>query len=342
MRSEGSFTQRRKEKTKEHKGLNVTRSLRASVLPLCAFARNFFVLSLIFTLLSFSASAQRQKKPAAASAKSVTISTEPSAVVWLDEVRRGVTDAGGKLLIKNVAAGRHALRVRARGFKEASQTLTAAQRGEVGLRLVRTTDEAELMFQAAEEAREKAKDEAGRKEAASLYRNAIKLRQNFAAAHLGLARSLLELNDYNSALEEIEQARAARPVYPEASAVEGRILRMAADEGAAIEAFERAISEANGFQPEAHTGLALIYEDKGRYEEAAAEFRKALGQLSDTEPVLYQLLGAIYEKQEKYKEAVAAYEKYLELAPDGSLAPAIRSVMEQLRKQAAGDTGLPY
>jgi tetratricopeptide (TPR) repeat protein len=300
---------------------------------------------LAMTLCAPHAFAQKSRKPAAqsnASTKSINVRTEPKAVVWLDEVRRGVTDADGKLVIKNVASGRHTLRVRASGFKETSLTLQALQRGDVAVRLSRTTDEAELLFQQAEEAREKAKDDAARQGAAELYRSAIKLRSQFAAAHLGLARSLLDLNAYNDALKEIEAARAARPVYPEASAVEGRVLRMAADEAAAIEAFKRAISEARGFQPEAHTGLALVYEDKGRYEEAAAEFRKAIAQLSDTEPVLYQLLGAIYEKQEKYKEAVAAYEKYLELAPDGSLAPAIRSVMEQLRKQAAGETGLPY
>ena len=153
---------------------------------------------------------------------------------------------------------------------------------------------------------------------------------------------MLELNDYAEALAAIDAALALRQNYPEASAVEGRILRMAADEAAAIDAFQRAIDQGHGFQPEAHTGLALVYQDKGRYEEAAAEFVKALGQLSDTEPILYQLLGAVYEKMEKYKEAVAAYEKYLELAPDGNLAPAIRSVMDQLRKQAEGKNGLPY
>ena len=310
----------------------------------------FPILLLILAVQSLSAPhafAQRRKKTAVAASsnaagKSITVRTEPKAVVWLDEVRRGVTDADGKLALKNVAAGRHALRVRAGGFKETSLTLLPAQRGEVAVKLSRTTDEAELLFQQAEEARETAKDDAARQGAAELYRKALKLRSQFAEAHLGLARTLLDLNDYNSALEEIEAARAARPVYAEASAVEGRVLRMAADEAAAIEAFQRAIREAKGFQPEAHTGLALVYEDKGRYEEAAAEFRTAISQLSDTEPVLYQLLGAIYEKQEKYKEAVAAYEKYLELAPDGSLAPAIRSVMDQLRKQAAGETGLPY
>lgn len=299
------------------------------------------VLLITATLCVSDAPAQK-RKPAASASKSVTVRTEPNAIVWMDEVRRGTTDTEGKLLIKNVSAGRRVLRVRAGGFKEASVTLAPAQRGEVQVRLVRTTDEAELLFQQAEAAREKARDEAARKEAAELYRRSLKLRPKFAAANVGLARALLEMNDYNAALAEIDAAYAARPVYPEASAVEGRILRMAADEAAAIEAFQRAISDAKGFQPEAHTGLAMLYEDKGQYEEAAAEFRKAIAQLSDTEPVIYQLLGAVYEKLEKYKEAVAAYEKYLELAPDGSLAPAIRSVMDQLRQQAEGRGGLPY
>ena len=69
--------------------------------------------------------------------------------------------------------------------------------------------------------------------------------------------------------------------------------------------------------------------------------RKALEQLSDSEPVIYQLLGAVYEKQQKYKDAVAAYEKYLQLAPNGSLAPALRSIIDQLRRDAEGQEIVP-
>jgi tetratricopeptide (TPR) repeat protein len=281
--------------------------------------------------------AQRKRSAAAApaSAKSITVQTEPEAVIWLDEVRRGVADASGKLEIKDIKAGRHTLRVRAGGFKEKVQPLLPSQRGQLKVPLVRTTDEAELLFQQAETAREKAKDDEARKAAAELYRGALKARPAYAAAHVGLARVLLDLNDYTGALDEIAQARRARPLYPEASAVEGRILRMSAFINEAIEAFRRSVREARGFQPEAHTGLALVFEEKGMNEEAVTEFRAAIAQLSDTEPVLYQLLGAAYEKMEKYKEAVEAYEKYLQLAPEGSLAPAVRSIIDQLRRQAA-------
>ena len=287
--------------------------------------------------------AQRKSAKAAAqaSSRSIVVRTESKAVVWLDDVRRGVTDEAGRLTLLKVSAGRHTLRVRARGFRETSLAITPARRGAIEVKLARTTDEAELLFQQAEESRESARNDEARNQSAELYRRALKLRPRMASAHLGLARVLLDLNDYNTALEEINAARAARPVYPEASAVEGRILRMAADTGAAMDSFRRAIREGRGFQPEAHTGLALVLEEKGRYAEAVEEFRAAINQLSDTEPVLYQLLGAAYEKIEKYREAVQAYEKYLELAPEGTLAPAVRSILDQLRRQAAEQEGAP-
>jgi tetratricopeptide (TPR) repeat protein len=304
-------------------------------------------LALLFICVSLGAPeahAQKNRKKArdaSASTRSITVSTEPNAVIWLDEIRRGVADAGGKLTLERVTAGHHTLRVRAGGFKERQLPLPANARDQFEVRLTRTTDEAELTFQQAETAREKAKDDEARRAAAELYRRAIELRPAFPAAHVGLARVLLDLNEYKKALAEIDEARRDRPVYPEASAVEGRIHRYAAFWDDAVASFRRAIREARGFQPEAHTGLALLLEEKGMNEEAAAEFRKAISQLSDSEPVIYQLLGAVYEKMEKYKEAVEAYEKYLQLAPDGNLAPAVRSVIDQLRKQAEEQSTQP-
>lgn len=277
-----------------------------------------------------------QAHPRPPSSNALTIKTEPNAIVWLDDIRRGATDATGKLVLDRVSSSRHNLRVRANGFKESAMPLLPGRRGIVSVRLVRTTDEAELTFQQAEEAREKAKDDDSRRQAMELYRRALKLRAAFPAAQVGLARELLELNKYQEGLTAIETARLSRAIYPEASAVEGRIYREMAFADEAIKSFQRAIREARGFQPEAHVGLARVYEERGQYGSAASEFETAIKQLSDSEPVIYQLLGAIYEKLEKYKEAVATYEKYLELAPNGNLAPAVRSIIDQLRREAAG------
>jgi len=151
----------------------------------------------------------------------------------------------------------------------------------------------------------------------------------------------MDTNEFKQAHAEIEAARRTRPSYAEASAVEGRIYREEAFSDEAIRSFRRSIKEGGGIQPEAYVGIARVLEDKGQFAEAIVEYKKALDQLSDSEPVIYQMLGAAYEKIQKPKEAVAAYEKYLELAPNGSYAAAIRSILEQLKREAAGEEIIP-
>jgi tetratricopeptide (TPR) repeat protein len=278
--------------------------------------------------------------PAIKAQQQLVITTEPNAIVWVDDVRRGTTDASGKLTLTKVTPRRHTIRVRANGFKETAVPLVAGRRA-ISVKLVPTSNEAELMFQKAETARETARDGAARQKAADLYRESIKLSPSNAPAHVGLARVLLDLGNFNDALDEIDAARQARPNYAEASAVEGRIHRDEGNLDQAVRSFRRSIREAKGFQPEARVGLARTLEDKGQFAEAVVELRAAIDQLSDSEPVIYQMLGAAYEKLEKPKEAVAAYEKYLQLAPNGSYAAAIRSILDQLKREAAGETIIP-
>jgi tetratricopeptide (TPR) repeat protein len=288
----------------------------------------------VFAVLLFSVA------PAISAQTALTITTEPNAIVWIDEIRRGTTDASGKLSIAKVSAGRHSVRVRATGFKETVTPLLPGRRA-LEVKLVRTTDQTELLFQEAETAREKARDDPAQEKAADLYRQAIKARPAYPAAQVGLARVLMDLNQFKDAHAAIDAARRTKPSYAEASAVEGRIYREEAFGDDAIRSFRRAIREGGGVQPEAYVGIARVYEDKGQFAEAIVEFRKALAQLSDSEPVIYQMIGAAYEKMEKPREAVTAYEKYLQLAPNGSYAAAIRSILEQLKREAAGEQIIP-
>jgi tetratricopeptide (TPR) repeat protein len=288
----------------------------------------------VFAVLLFSIA------PAISAQTAVTITTEPNAIVWIDEIRRGTTDDSGKLVVAKITANRHSVRVRAAGFKETVTPLLPGRRA-LDVKLVRTTEQAELLFQEAETAREKARDDPALEKAADLYRQAIKARPAYPAAQVGLARVLMDLNQFKEAHAAIDAARRTRPSYAEASAVEGRLYREEAFGDDAIRAFRRAIREGGGVQPEAYVGLARVYEDKGQFAEAIVEFKKALAQLSDSEPVIYQMIGAAYEKMETPKEAVAAYEKYLQLAPTGSYAAAIRSILEQLKREAAGEQIIP-
>jgi len=298
-----------------------------------------------FCLIGFSALTVLAQKPATTQAtRTITIITEPNAIVWLDDLRRGITDESGKLIIKPVTAGAHKLRVRADGFKEASQNLTAAQKGDVKIALVVTDDQAELTFQEAERL-----STTDREKAIAAYRKAISLRPKYAEANLALARVLSAKGDNEGALKAIATAKKARLNYAEASAVEGRIYVSEGDEEKAIAAFKRAIKEGRGVQPEAQTGLGLLYKEKAEafgsmgdfeleeanYMLAIGYFRKAVSQLAGAPDAvtIYQFLGLAYEKMKKFDEAIAVYEEFLRVFPESNEATAVNSFILQLKKQ---------
>ena len=273
----------------------------------------------------------------------ITVSTQPETTVWIDGVRYGKTDKSGTLKITSVAAGAHTLRVRADGFKERSQPITAVQKGEISVTLVKTTDEAELAYQEAERLASGDRDKS-----ADAYKRAIKLRPAYPEAFLGFARVLSETGDFDEAQSAITSARKLRPGYAEASAVSGRIYKDNGDEAKAIAAFQRAMAEGKGFQPEAYTGLGLLYKEKAEgfggsgdfekeavnYAESAKYLKSALKQLSGAPDamVIYQLLGLIYERQKKYAEAITTYEEFLRVFPNSVEATAVRSFIVQLKK----------
>ncbi|MFM9905751.1 MAG: tetratricopeptide repeat protein [Pyrinomonadaceae bacterium] len=283
------------------------------------------------------------QKTAPVQFRSITVTTQPDTIVWIDGVRYGKTDKNGSFVIKTVAAGAHTLRLRADGYVDKTQSLTPGQKGEIKVTLVKTTDEAELAYQEAERLTTTDRDKA-----ADAYRKAIKLRPNYPEAYLGLARVILDAGDLETAKEAIASARKLRPGYADASAVEGRIQKENGEEVKAIAAFKRAITEGKGFQPEAYAGLGLLYKERAEgfggagdfeneginYTESAKYLKSAVKQLAGAPDalVIYQLLGLVYERQKKYTEAISIYEEFLRLFPDAVEASAVRSFIVQLKK----------
>jgi len=280
--------------------------------------------------------------------RSIVIISEPGAVVWIDGVRFGKTDNDGRLTVSTISSGTHSIRLRSDGFKEKIQPLTAIQKGEVKIALLKTTDEAELTFQEAERL-----TSVDREKAAAAYRKAIKSRPNYPEAFLGLARVLLDAQDTEEAAKAIASARKLRSGYAEASAVDGRIQKESGEEEKAIAVFKRAITEGKGFQPEAYAGLGLLYKEKAEtagnsgdfdgenanFTESAKYLRTALKQLSGAPDamVIYQLLGLIYERQKRYAEAIALYEEFLRIFPDTAESTAVKSYIVQLQKDMASN-----
>lgn len=299
--------------------------------------------ALLFALAYLVASAFSQPtKPV--QYRTISITTEPDSIIWIDAVRYGTTDSSGKLVIKTLAPGAHIVRVRANGFKELNKTVTAVQKGELSIPLAKTTDQAELAYQAAEDLMG-----SDRQKAIDAYKKAISLRPKYPEAFLGLARAYSESGDAENAAKGIRDARRLRPVYAEVSAVEGRTFKDGGDEAKAIVSFNRAIKEGKGFQPEAYAGLGLLYKEKAEnaggggnfdaesenYDTAAKYLATAIKQLSGAPDaiVIYQLLGLVYERQKKFKEAIATYNEFLGVFPESGEASAVRSYIVQIEKQ---------
>lgn len=298
-----------------------------------------FVLSFLLAAATLAAFAQQQPR-------TFVVAAKPKASVWLNNVLFGKTDDSGKLTIKTFLSGKLTLRVRADGYKEATQNLLATQKGDVAVNLVETTDKAELAFQEAE--RLGALD---REKAVEAYQAAIKLRPRYAEAYVAMARVLSEMGELEDALAAVRQAKKLRPAYAEASAVEGRIHKDNGDDEKAVAAYKRAISEGKNFQPEAYAGLGLIYKEKGEgfsstgdyeseianYTEASKYLQTALTQLSGSPDsvVIYQLEGLIYERMKQYDKAIKIYEEFLRLFPDATEASAVQSFITQIKKKKA-------
>ena len=276
--------------------------------------------------------------------RSLTIVTEPNSTVWIDGVRYGVTDSGGKLTIASVLPGVRSVRVRAKGFAEIVRSIPAATRGDVPITLTKTTDEAELAFQSAE-----ALVGVDRERAITEYQRAAKLRPKYLEAYIGLARAYSDRGEIENAFKAIQNAKRIKPGHPEVSAIEGRLLKDTDEEVKAMATFKRAIAEGRGFQPEAYTGLGMLYKDRAEMAVGSADFEAENANYSEAEKylaiavkqlgsapdaiVIYQLLGLIYERQKRYKEAIALYEEFLRIFPDVSESEAVRSFIVQIRKQ---------
>ncbi len=279
--------------------------------------------------------------------RSVIINTEPNATVWVDNVKYGETNENGSINIGLPKTGNHTLKVRADGFSEALQPLTAAQ-SSVKVTLKPTTDPAELKFQEAERLSQLDRDKA-----IVAYRAAIKLKPNYINAHIGLIRVLSDARKYDEAVKAIKDIKAIKPGIAEVSAIEGRITKEFGEEDKAIEIFKRAIAEGKGYQPEAYAGLGLLY--KERADVAAGEADLAAEDAADAEaikylstaakqlytapdaPIIYQILGLIYEKQHRFDEAIQLYEDFLVTFPDSVEAQAVRSFIVQIKKQQGRD-----
>ncbi|MBN1399456.1 MAG: tetratricopeptide repeat protein [Anaerolineae bacterium] len=175
------------------------------------------------------------------------------------------------------------------------------------------------------------------------------------------AKSALDRNDYDGAIEGLGQVVRAAPERAEAHFLLGNAYAKKGQHDQAVEAYQKAI-ELDADYVDAHSNLGFVYYQQQRLPEAEAAFRKALAlEPNDAEihynlggvlaaknqydaaltefltaqsldaslPEVYLGLGSVYLRLGRNAEATEALRRYLSLSSD----PTWRSEAERMLQQ---------
>ncbi len=152
------------------------------------------------------------------------------------------------------------------------------------------------------------------KEAIEAFRQGIRLKPDFAAAHLGLGFAYDELGMYKEAIEAFKQVIRIIPNYAAYYSLGIAYNRLGMYKEA-IEAYKHAI-KLKLDSAEAHLGLGNNYYKLGMHKEAVEAYKQAIRIKPDEAKVHYNL-GVVYGKDlGMNREAIEAYKQAIRIKPD--------------------------
>jgi len=282
-------------------------------------------------LLPLSAYTQTQRSRVPAAGALTVITGQSGSVVFINNVRHGVTNEKGELNLPRVLAGSYPVRVRTVGFVDGNTSVVVSARGNKTLRITQqmTTDEATLHYQRGDALRDKGRN----KDAVEEYKLALALK-NAAEVRMAMARTFTTLQDFQEAEKHVQAAiKLGGRTVVEAQTVLANLRRHQGLVEESIFEYRKALRLAHGNSFEAHIGLAIALNEQEKVDEAVREYRIGIIQDMETEPILYYQLGEILEKAKRNAEAIEAYRNYVRLDPEGEFASAAQSIIEQLKQE---------
>jgi tetratricopeptide (TPR) repeat protein len=167
-------------------------------------------------------------------------------------------------------------------------------------------------------------------ECVSHLRKAIKFYEAFPQAYTLLGTAYLKQENWKEAEKALHRATHLDDRASEAYLALGAVLNETKEYPQAETALLRGL-ELKPDTPAGHYELAKTYWFLGRWQEAAPHARKAVSAMPDAAS-LHALLGNILLREQDAQGALDEYHEYLRLEPLGSMAPAVRQVVEKLEK----------
>ena len=150
-------------------------------------------------------------------------------------------------------------------------------------------------------------------QAAEHFKEALRLKPDFAETHLNLANVLKHQGKLNEAITSCRQALRLRPNWPEAYDQLGNTLLGQGQPQDAASLFQHALRLRPDFA-EAHNNLGNALHTLGDVEEAAKHFQEAVRLRPDL-PEVHTSLGSAFYCQGRFQEALVCFDKSLQLRP---------------------------
>lgn len=162
------------------------------------------------------------------------------------------------------------------------------------------------------------------------FKRASKLDPWFGQAYMLQGLAHMDLQQWSDAQWAFEEAAKVEPGNAKAYLGAGSALNEQQNYAEAQKVLQKAL-DIRPDMAEAHYELARSLWGLGKWPAAEPHVRQAI-ELNADYAGPHALMGNIYIQREDPEAALAEFQKYLKLDPDGSLAPAVKGIVAQLKK----------
>lgn len=160
------------------------------------------------------------------------------------------------------------------------------------------------------------------------FKQAVKLDPWNEKAYMLLGLAQMQLQRWDEAQYAFQEATKMKPSNAQAFLGVGSALNQQHQYGEAQKAIERSL-ELKPDSAEAHYELARSLAALNRWDDAAPHVQRAI-ELNPDYAGPHALMGDIYVRKQDAASALAQFKDYLRLAPNGSLAPQVQKMVNQL------------
>jgi tetratricopeptide (TPR) repeat protein len=152
------------------------------------------------------------------------------------------------------------------------------------------------------------------KEAIQAYKQAIKIKSDYAEAYYNLGATYDELGMYREAIESFKQTIKIKPDFTTAHLNLGAAYDEIGMYKEAIQAYKQAIKIKPDYA-EVYSNLCVTYDKLGMYRDSIEACKQAIKNKPDFVEAHYNL-GVTYVKLNMYKEALEAFKQSIRIKPD--------------------------